>query len=214
MTGPWFAGELSGAAAGAVSCAAAYLIGGIPFGLILVRMMTGEDVRAAGSGNIGATNVLRTAGKAAGILTLLFDAAKGWLAVYLAAGFTGHNIAWMSAASAGVIAGHIFSPYLKFTGGKGVATFTGAFLFLTPAALTALLVVFVAAVWYQRYISFGSVFCALVFPLGVWLIERPPLPVMLAAILASALVIYKHKANIERLLAGTERKFTWSSRKT
>jgi acyl phosphate:glycerol-3-phosphate acyltransferase len=191
----------------------AYLIGGIPFGLILVRAISGTDVRASGSGNIGATNVLRTAGPALGILTLILDGAKGWLAVYLAARFTGGNVAWMSGAAAAVIGGHVFSPYLKFTGGKGVATFTGAFLFLTPATLAVLAVLFVAAVSYQRYISFGSVFCALVFPLGVWLIQRPGLPVMLAAIFASSLVLYKHKGNIERLLAGTERKFNWSSRK-
>jgi acyl phosphate:glycerol-3-phosphate acyltransferase len=205
MADNWFSGL-------AVVCVA-YLIGGIPFGLILVRLKTGGDVRASGSGNIGATNVMRTTGKAAGILTLVLDAAKGWLAVYLAAHFTGGNVAWMSAAVAAVIAGHVFSPYLKFTGGKGVATFTGAFLFLTPAALVVLFVLFVAAVCYQRYISFASIFCAIVFPLGVWLIHKPGLPVMLAAIFASALVIYKHNENIERLLAGTERKFTWSSRK-
>jgi acyl phosphate:glycerol-3-phosphate acyltransferase len=205
MADSWFSGL-------AVVCVA-YLIGGIPFGLILVRLMTGGDVRTSGSGNIGATNVMRTTGKAAGILTLVLDAAKGSLAVYLTAHFTGGNMAWMSAAAAAVIGGHVFSPYLKFTGGKGVATFTGAFLFLTPAALVVLFVLFVAAVCYQRYISFASVFCAIVFPLGVWLIHKPGLPVMLAAIFASALVIYKHKENIERLLAGTERKFTWSSRK-
>jgi glycerol-3-phosphate acyltransferase PlsY len=198
---------------GLAALAAAYLMGGIPFGLILVRAMTGRDVRAEGSGNIGATNVLRTAGKVAGVLTLLLDGLKGWLAVYLASRMTQGDTAWMSAAAAAAVVGHMFSPYLKFTGGKGVATFTGAFLFLTPAALAVLLVLFVAAVWYQPYISFGSVFCALVFPLGVWLIERPPLTVLAAALLACALVIYKHRGNIERLLAGTERKFTWSSRR-
>jgi glycerol-3-phosphate acyltransferase PlsY len=143
----------------------------------------------------------------------VLDAAKGWFAVYLASRLTGGNIVWMSAAAAAVIAGHIFSPYLKFTGGKGVATFTGAFLFLTPATLGVLVVLFVAAVYYQRYISFGSVFCALVFPLGVWLIQRPGWPVMLASIFACALVIWKHRGNIERLLAGNEPKFSFSSRK-
>ena len=205
MTDSWLAG--AGVLLGA------YLIGGIPFGLILVRLMTGADVRASGSGNIGATNVMRTTGKAAGILTLLLDGAKGWLAVYVAARVTGASVVWMSAAAVAVICGHVFSPYLNLKGGKGVATFTGAFLFLTPAALGVLVVLFVAAVLYQRYISFASVFCALVFPLGVWLIQRPGLPVMLAALFCSALVIYKHQANIERLLAGTEHKFTWSSRK-
>jgi glycerol-3-phosphate acyltransferase PlsY len=198
---------------GLAAALAAYLIGGIPFGLILVRIRTGSDVRSGGSGNIGATNVLRTAGKTLGILTLLLDGAKGWFAVFVASRLTGGNIGWMSAGAAAVVAGHIFSPYLKFTGGKGVATFTGAFLFLTPAALLVLLVLFVAAVWYQPYISFGSVFCALVFPLCVWLIERPPLTVLCAAIIGCVLVIYKHRGNIERLLSGTERKFTWSSRK-
>lgn len=200
--------------AGVAACIVAYLIGGIPFGLIVVRLMTGSDVRKSGSGNIGATNVMRTTGIVAGILTLLLDGAKGWLAVFLAARLTGGNIAWTSAAAAAVVGGHIFSPYLKLTGGKGVATFAGAFLFLTPAALLVLVVLFVAAVWYQPYISFGSVFCAVVFPLGVYLIERPSLPVLLAALFACVLVLYKHKGNIQRLLAGTERKFSWSSRPT
>lgn len=199
--------------AGVAVLLGAYLIGGIPFGLILVRLMSGADVRQSGSGNIGATNVMRTNGKTAGLLTLLLDGAKGWVAMYLAARFTGGSVAWMSAAAVAVMCGHVFSPYLKFTGGKGVATFTGAFLFLTPATLGVLVVLFLAAVLYQRYISFGSVFCALVFPLGVWLIQRPGLPVMLAAIFASVLVIYKHQANIARLLAGTEPRFSWSSRK-
>jgi glycerol-3-phosphate acyltransferase PlsY len=196
-----------------VAVVAAYLIGGIPFGFLLVRMMTGSDVRASGSGNIGATNVMRTAGKAAGVLTLVLDAAKGWLGVYLAARLTGGNIAWISAAATAVMCGHIFSPFLKFKGGKGVATFVGAFLYLTPVPLAVLVVIFVAAVGYQRYISFGSVFCALVFPLGVWLIQRPPLPVFLAALFSCALVLYRHQDNIARLKAGTERRFTWSSRK-
>jgi glycerol-3-phosphate acyltransferase PlsY len=199
--------------AGAAVLVVAYLIGGIPFGLILVRLMTGTDVRKVGSGNIGATNVMRTTGKTAGILTLVLDMAKGWVAVYLAARVTGGNITWMSAAATLVIVGHTFSPYLKFTGGKGVATFTGAFLFLTPATLGVLVILFVAAVWYQRYVSFGSVFCAMVFPLGVWLVQRPGPAVMLAAIFSSVLVIYKHRGNIERLLAGTEAKFSWSRTK-
>jgi glycerol-3-phosphate acyltransferase PlsY len=156
---------------------------------------------------------MRTTGKTAGILTLVLDMAKGWVAVYLAARVTGGNITWMSAAATLVIVGHTFSPYLKFTGGKGVATFTGAFLFLTPATLGVLVILFVAAVWYQRYVSFGSVFCAMVFPLGVWLVQRPGPAVMLAAIFSSVLVIYKHRGNIERLLAGTEAKFSWSRTK-
>src|SRR6202043_1111153 len=108
--------------------------------------------------NIGATNVMRTTGRRAGVLTLVLDAAKGWVGVYLAPRLTGGNVAWMSAAAAAVIGGHVFSPYLTFTGGKGLGTFTGAFLFLTPAGLLVLALLFVAAVCYQRYISFASVF--------------------------------------------------------
>ncbi len=192
---------------------AAYLIGGIPFGYLLVRWKNGGDVREQGSGNIGATNVLRTSGAATGIATLVLDALKGWFAVHLAAHILGNDTLWLSAAAFAAIAGHIFTPFLKFKGGKGVATFVGAFLYLTPAALAAATVVFIGFVLYSHYVSLGSVVAAATFPLGVWLIQKPPLVVLLAAVLSSALVIYRHKANLGRLHAGTENRFRWPTRK-
>ena len=112
---------------GALAVIAAYLIGAIPFGLIVVKLMTGADVRASGSGNIGATNVLRTTGRLAGVLTLVLDAAKGYLAVWLANKLTGGSTLWMSFAALAVLLGHAFPVWLKFEGGKAVATFVGAF---------------------------------------------------------------------------------------
>src|ERR1044071_1807581 len=118
---------------------AAYVLGAIPFGYLLVRWKTGADVRASGSGNIGATNVLRTTGRIAGVATLLLDIAKGYLAVWLAGRLTGGNVWWTSAAALTVMAGHAFPVFLRFQGGKGVASFVGAFLRLTPISLAAVL---------------------------------------------------------------------------
>jgi glycerol-3-phosphate acyltransferase PlsY len=192
---------------------AAYLIGGIPFGYLLVKWKTGGDIRASGSGNIGATNVLRTSGRAIGLLTLFLDATKGWLAVFLAARLTGRDVDWMSAAAVAVVAGHIFSPYLKFKGGKGVATFVGVFIFLTPVPLFAIALIFFAFVGYSRHISLGSLMGAITFPFGVWLIMHPPVSVVLAALISSALVLFRHKDNIVRLRDNTESVFRFSSRK-
>jgi glycerol-3-phosphate acyltransferase PlsY len=190
---------------------AAYLIGGIPFGYLLVKWKTGSDVRASGSGNIGATNVLRTSGPGTGMLTLLLDAGKGWLAVYLVARLTNGEVSWVSAAALAVVAGHILTPYLHFKGGKGVATFVGAFLYLAPVPLAAITVIFFAFVCYSRHISLGSIMGAITFPFAVWLIEHPPAPVFLVALASSALVLYRHKENIALLHAGSERTFTFSS---
>lgn len=193
--------------------AVAYLLGAIPFGYLLVRWKTGSDVRAAGSGNIGATNVLRTTGRAAGIATLLLDIAKGYLAVWLAGRWTGHEPHWMSAAAIAVMAGHAYPIFLKFKGGKAVASFVGAFLCLTPAALGAEVVVFVAVVAWTQHISMGSIVGAATFPLAVWLIEKPPLPFVMAAVIGGAFIIYKHSSNIARLRAGTENVFTFGAKK-
>jgi glycerol-3-phosphate acyltransferase PlsY len=195
-----------------LAIAAAYLLGGIPFGYLLVKWKTGSDIRAAGSGNIGATNVHRTVGTAAGILTLILDAAKGYLAIWLAAKVSGNDPVWMSAAAVAVMLGHIYTPFLHFKGGKGVATFTGAFLFLTPLALAAIVVVFAATVAATRYISLGSITGAITFPLAVWLLQRPTFPVLLAALIAAALVLYRHRDNILRLHEGNERVFSWKGR--
>src|SRR5271168_1040762 len=190
----------------------AYLLGGIPFGYLLVKLTTGRDVRASGSGNIGATNVLRTTGRAIGVATLLLDIAKGFFAVWLAAHLTNNDIAWMSMAALAVMAGHAYPVFLKFKGGKAVASFIGAFLYLTPLPLFATLIVFVVIVIAARYISAGSVLAAGMFPLAVWLILHPPAPVLIAALIAGAFIVLRHRANIERLHAGTESVFIWKRR--
>ena len=185
----------------------AYLIGGIPFGYLLVRMQTGEDVRSKGSGNIGATNVLRTTGRAAAVATLVLDIAKGCVAVWLAGKLTHDSAAAMSLAALAVMAGHAYPVYLKFRGGKAVASFIGAFLVLTPVPLLAALALFVIVVAATRHISLGSIVAAGSLPLAVYLIEHPPGTVLLASLVAGVFIIYRHSANIQRLRAGTESVF-------
>ncbi len=192
---------------------AAYLIGGIPFGYLLVRLKTGRDVRSLGSGNIGATNVLRTTGRAIAIVTLLLDIAKGWFAVWLAARFTDHSPVWMSAAPFVVMLGHAFPVWLGFKGGKAVASFIGAFLYLTPAPLLASLVLFVIVVAASRYISLGSMLAAGAFPFAVWLILHPETPILLAAFVAGAFVVFRHHANLGRIRAGNENVFRFGASK-
>src|SRR5579862_942734 len=159
---------------------AAYLIGGIPFGYLIVKWKTGADVRSSGSGNIGATNVLRTTGRSAGIVTLLLDIAKGAFAVWLTDVLTHGNIHWMSAAAVTVMLGHAFPVFLKFQGGKAVASFIGAYLYLAPLPLVAVLIVWLAAVAYTRQVSLGSILAAGTFPLAVWLLMQPPLSLVAA----------------------------------
>jgi glycerol-3-phosphate acyltransferase PlsY len=192
----------------------AYLLGAIPFGYLLVKWKTGGDVRAAGSGNIGATNVLRTTGRAAGIATLLLDIAKGYLAVWLAARWTGRDPLWMSLAALAVIAGHAYPVFLKFKGGKAVASFVGAFLCLAPLALAAEAVVFLGVVAWTRHISMGSIVGAATLPLAVWLILQPSLYVVAAALIGGAFIIYKHSSNILRLRAGTESVFSLGAKRS
>jgi glycerol-3-phosphate acyltransferase PlsY len=187
--------------------AVAYLVGGIPFGYLLVRAKTGQDVRSMGSGNIGATNVLRTTGRAIAVATLLLDIAKGFFAVWLAAKLTDQSELWMSAAALAVMAGHAYPVYLKFHGGQAVASFIGAFLYLTPIPLVAALAVFVIVVAAARQVSMGSIVAAGSLPLAVWLILHPPAPVLAAALVAGVFIVYRHRANIARIHAGTEHVF-------
>ncbi len=196
-----------------LALAIAYLLGAIPFGYLLVKWKTGADIRASGSGNIGATNVLRTTGRAAGVATLLLDIAKGYAAVWVAARLTEQDAFWMALAALAVMAGHAYPVFLKFKGGKAVATMVGAFLFITPVALGAIVVVFVASVAGTRFISVGSIISAATFPLAVWLLQRAPLPILLASVVAGAFIIYKHSNNIRRLREGSEHVFRFASPK-
>jgi len=191
----------------------AYLLGAIPFGYLLVKWRTGADVRAAGSGNIGATNVLRTTGKAAGVATLLFDIAKGYLAVWIAGHLTQDDPLWMSAAALAVMAGHAYPVFLRFQGGKAMASFIGAFFRLTPLPMIAVLLVFVSVVAWTRHISLGSVLAAGTFPLAVWLILQPAVSIGAASVIAGAFIIYRHSNNFRRLRQGSEHVFEWSARR-
>ena len=193
----------------------AYILGAIPFGYLLVRLKTGRDVREFGSGNIGATNVLRTTGRGLGVVTLLLDIAKGFSAVWLAALLIPNDpyLLWRSAAAVAVMAGHAFPAFLRFKGGKAVASFVGAFLYLAPVPLLCVLLLFVAVVWYTRYISLGSIVAAGTFPFGVWLILHPPAPVWIAALIAGGFIVYRHKANLQRIRAGTENLFSFGGKR-
>lgn len=188
-----------------------YLLGSIPFGFVLVRARSGRDVRAMGSGNIGATNVARTAGWSTGVATLLLDAAKGFFAVWLAGHFSEGNIRFMMFAGLAAILGHVFPIWLKFSGGKGVATALGVFLMISWMAVAAAVAVFAIVVLFWRYISLGSVSAAAALPLLVYFLyapgHAPPTAVTAGALVSSFLVIVKHRENIERLLAGTEPRF-------
>jgi glycerol-3-phosphate acyltransferase PlsY len=194
-----------------IALVVAYLVGGIPFGYLLVRWKTGEDVREKGSGNIGATNVLRTSGRAVGVATLLLDIAKGLFAIWLADKLSDGSPLWMSLAALAVMAGHAYPIFLKFQGGKAVASFIGAFLYLTPIPMIAALVVFVIVVAATRQISMGSIVAAGALPLATWLIEHPPLVVILAALVAGVFLIYRHRANIQRIRSGTENVFRFGN---
>jgi len=197
--------------------ALAYLLGSIPFGLVLTKIFGGADIRKSGSGNIGATNVARVVGPAAGILTLLLDAAKGAAAVWLAGHFAEHRAAPMMLAGVAALVGHCFPVWLKFKGGKGVATALGVFAMLAPLAVLAAAVFFFVVVLLWRYVSLGSVSAAAAMPLLVYFLwapgHAPPLVVTFGTLFAAALIIVKHDANLQRLADGTEAKFSFGKSK-
>jgi glycerol-3-phosphate acyltransferase PlsY len=202
----------------ALILAAAYLLGSIPFGYLLVRIVRGEDVRRSGSGNIGATNVSRKS-PALGVLTLLLDAAKGFAALQLAA-YSGlaptdpSRARLMAAASLAAILGHMFPVWLKFHGGKGVATAMGAFLRFVPLAVGVAVILFVVVVLISRRISLGSIIAAALFPATVWTLNISHDPAALALVgVASLLIIARHYKNILRLLSGEEPKFSFGRNK-
>lgn len=194
-----------------------YFLGSIPFGYLLVRATGGGDIRFIGSGNIGATNVARTSGWSVGIATLLLDAAKGFLAVWLAGHFSGGSIRIMMFAGLASILGHVFPAWLGFKGGKGVATALGVFLAICWLATVAAVLLFILVALFYRYVSLGSVSAAAALPLLVYLLyapgHAPPTAVSVSTLLAASVVIVKHRGNIERLLAGTEPRFEMSRKK-
>ena len=187
-----------------------YLLGSIPFGYILLRIFRGQDVRQTGSGNIGATNVARSS-PMLGILTLLLDALKGAAAVAVTRALFPDQMMLAAIAALFAILGHAFPVWLRFRGGKGVATGLGSFLMLAPKIVLIALGIFVVMVFAFRYVSLASIVTVAVFPLLAWLLKEygntPVVLVFMAA--ASALIIAKHGGNIRRLLAGTEPHFQW-----
>lgn len=200
---------------------AAYFLGSIPFGYLLVRIFRGEDVRQTGSGNIGATNVARTGSKWLAIATLFLDALKGYIAVAHVFLFARHHpdevthagahYLYTLAALAGfcAILGHMFPVWLRFKGGKGVATAVGSFLAIAPAAIAVSLFFFIVIVALTRFVSLGSMLGAAIFPLAAWWLNpetRSP-TVMLLLAASSLLIIVRHKDNIRRLVAGNENRF-------
>ncbi|HWP85066.1 MAG TPA: glycerol-3-phosphate 1-O-acyltransferase PlsY [Terriglobia bacterium] len=183
--------------------AAGYLLGSIPFGYLLYRARGGGDIRRTGSGNIGATNVLRAAGWLPAAATLVLDAGKGYAAVWLAACGSANAPDAVAAAILAVMAGHCFPLFLRFRGGKGVATGFGAFLGIAPAAALTASIVFALVAAVTGYVSLASILAAAAFPVLLLGMGSAP-PVLLAAFSAAGLIVLRHRENIRRLRQGTE----------
>ncbi|HYU31665.1 MAG TPA: glycerol-3-phosphate 1-O-acyltransferase PlsY [Thermoanaerobaculia bacterium] len=188
--------------------AAAYLLGSVSFSFLIVKIKEGKDVRRVGSGNAGATNVMRASGLGAAVLALLLDLGKGMAAV-LGTRLLDAPPPVVGGAAFAVVLGHVFPLFLGFRGGKGVATAAGALGALEPMAMLATLAVFISVVVWKRYVSLGSVVAALVFPLLAWAGDRlgwvvsdPSVVVASAAI--AMLVLFRHRSNLARLRRGAE----------
>jgi len=193
---------------------ASYLLGSVPSGYLVVRLVTGVDVRTVGSGNIGATNARRAAGTVVGVVVLALDIAKGFVPAFFFPGWLCPSLPTTTAAvvcGLGAILGHVFTVFMKFRGGKGVATGCGVAFGLAPLPAAIALGVFIAVVVVWRYISLGSMTAALVFLVSLVLLSKEPwgagLSLTLFAAAMAVLVIVRHWGNVQRLLAGTERKF-------
>jgi acyl phosphate:glycerol-3-phosphate acyltransferase len=199
----------------------AYLLGSIPFGYLLVRIFRGEDIRLSGSGNIGATNVARSGAKGLGIATLALGALAVWLARAIVASkyplchehgtlhvfFCVYALPFEAVAALFAVLGHMFPVWLRFKGGKGVATALGVFCVLFPKAILIALAIFILVVATTRYVSLGSILGAIAFPVAAYFIEHPDSVSLVLASLVALAVILKHHENIGRLLAGTENRF-------
>ena len=186
--------------------AEAYLLGSIPFGYLLYRLHQGGDVRSFGSGNIGATNVLRGAGFAAGAATLLLDGVKGFAAVKLAGILSDRDPKWMGVAAVVVILGHMFPVFLKLRGGKGVATSCGAFLFIAPLPVFYAAGIFAVVAALTRYVSLASILAVVGFPLVLYSAGDASIYAVAAAVISAILIVLRHHSNIQRLIAGEERR--------
>ena len=182
----------------------AYLLGSLPSGYV-VGKLAGVDVRTVGSGNVGATNVARAVGKGQGLLTLIADVAKGFVPVALALRW-GMQPAALAMVAIAAFLGHLYPAFLRFHGGKGVATALGALLALAPLATLVLIVVFSLVAVASRRVSLSSMTAAAVAPIALWLFHQPPAIVAMGAFLA-AMIVWRHRGNIQRLLAGTEPRF-------
>ena len=197
--------------------AGAYLLGSIPFGLLLARLFSGTDVRKEGSGNIGATNVARVVGPLAGIATLILDVAKGAGAVLAAERLTKDSATWMMLAGLAALVGHCYPVWLRFKGGKGVATAAGVFLVLSPWAFLCAAILFVLVVAFWGYVSLGSISAAAAMPLLLYFFWAPhhatPLVITFGSLAAALLIVFKHDANIQRLVEGVEPKFSFGKKK-
>lgn len=184
-----------------------FLLGAVPFGYITVKLVKGTDIRQFGSGNSGATNVFRVAGPAFGIAVFVLDCFKGFLPVVLASSIMGGtNELYPIIAGLAAISGHIYTPFLGFKGGKGVATGAGVFLGLMPGLTLLGVAVFVISFAISRYVSLSSIIAALFVAVLVW-VTKEPLSISLFATLTVMLIIFTHRANIRRLLNGTENRF-------
>jgi glycerol-3-phosphate acyltransferase PlsY len=182
-----------------------YLVGSIPFALVLARRWGAGDLRLVGSGNVVAANVVRASGLKPGLLVALLDMSKGMVSVWLAERLFGGATAGAAAGIAAVV-GHVYPVWIGFRGGKGVATACGAFVILAPIVASAALASFVVCVWTTRYVSLGSVVASLLVPLLVWAGDEPR-SVFVAGISCAALIIFRHRGNLRRMLSGTERRF-------
>jgi acyl phosphate:glycerol-3-phosphate acyltransferase len=183
---------------------ASYLLGSIPFGYLLYRLRAGQDIRTTGSGNIGATNVFRAAGLWAAAATFALDAGKGYAAVLFADRMSAHSAIAIAIAILCVLAGHCFPIFLKFSGGKGVATGLGAFSAISPVAVLICIVLFAAILVLWRYVSLASIVGSGAFPLVLAAGGERSAPLLIASLAASGLIIARHRGNIHRLRTGTE----------
>jgi glycerol-3-phosphate acyltransferase PlsY len=183
-----------------------YLLGSVPFGLILTKLFSQVDPRKKGSGNIGATNIFRTAGRTLGILTLICDLLKGLLPIWIA---TQWNLSdyWIAAAGLSPFLGHLFPIFLGFKGGKGVATALGVYLMISPVAVGIELLLFVILIWRWRFVSLGSICCAMTMPILIAFFRSNSRAYFILSVIIGFLILFRHQSNITRLLQGTENKW-------